>query len=140
METVTTIAAVRAHVRAWRAAGLPSNGVQGMVIERGALEELVARLAALPARERASVPGIKPARADLILAGALVVHAVLLGSGLQPQIQRRMNSTNHRNEMGYKRHLNRTAGGGAKLLLDLRKMAVPGQTVRAKVIEHLGRQ
>jgi exopolyphosphatase/guanosine-5'-triphosphate,3'-diphosphate pyrophosphatase len=66
---------------AQRAAGLPSNGVQGMIIERDALDELVARLAALPAAERASVPGIKPARADLILAGALVVQGVLEAGG-----------------------------------------------------------
>ncbi|MGO9319406.1 MAG: HD domain-containing protein [Solirubrobacteraceae bacterium] len=68
---------------AQRAAGLPSNGVQGMVIGRDALEELVQRLAALPASERASVPGIKPARADLILAGALVVQSVLLAGGFE---------------------------------------------------------
>jgi exopolyphosphatase/guanosine-5'-triphosphate,3'-diphosphate pyrophosphatase len=66
---------------AQRAAGLPSNGVQGMLVERAALAELVERLAALPAAERASVPGIKPARADLILAGALVVEGVLLAGG-----------------------------------------------------------
>src|SRR5271165_3318705 len=66
---------------AQRAAGLPSNGVQGMVIERDALDELVQRLAALPASERASVPGIKPARADLILAGAVVVQGVLQAGG-----------------------------------------------------------
>ncbi len=66
---------------AQRAAGLPSNGVQGMVIEREALDELVQRLAALPAAERASVPGIKPARADLILAGAVVVQGVLQAGG-----------------------------------------------------------
>jgi exopolyphosphatase / guanosine-5'-triphosphate,3'-diphosphate pyrophosphatase len=66
---------------AQRAAGLPSNGVQGMVIEQGALDELVARLAALPAAERASVPGIKPARADLILAGAVVVQGVMRAGG-----------------------------------------------------------
>jgi exopolyphosphatase/guanosine-5'-triphosphate,3'-diphosphate pyrophosphatase len=66
---------------AQRAAGQPSNGVQGMVIEREALEELVQRLAALPAAERASVPGIKPARADLILAGAVVVQGVLQAGG-----------------------------------------------------------
>ncbi len=68
---------------AQRAAGLPSNGVQGMVIERGALDELVQRLAALPADERASVPGIKPARADLILAGAVVVQGVLEAGGFE---------------------------------------------------------
>jgi exopolyphosphatase/guanosine-5'-triphosphate,3'-diphosphate pyrophosphatase len=68
---------------AQRAAGQPSNGVQGMQIEREALEELVQRLAALPAAERASVPGIKPARADLILAGAVVVQGVLQAGGFQ---------------------------------------------------------
>jgi exopolyphosphatase / guanosine-5'-triphosphate,3'-diphosphate pyrophosphatase len=66
---------------AQRAAALPSNGVQGMVIERDALSELIERLAALPAAERASVPGVKPARADLILAGALVVEAALRVGG-----------------------------------------------------------
>jgi exopolyphosphatase/guanosine-5'-triphosphate,3'-diphosphate pyrophosphatase len=66
---------------AQRAAGLPSNGVQGMVIEREALDELVERLASLPVAERSTVPGIKPARADLILAGALVVQGVLQAGG-----------------------------------------------------------
>jgi exopolyphosphatase/guanosine-5'-triphosphate,3'-diphosphate pyrophosphatase len=61
-----------------RAAGLPSNGVQASVVSAAALEELVARLAALPASERSTVPGVKPARADLILAGAIVVQGVLL--------------------------------------------------------------
>jgi len=68
---------------AQRAAGLPSNGVQGMLVGREALDELVRRLAALPAAERASVPGIKPARADLILAGAVVVQGVLLAGGFE---------------------------------------------------------
>jgi len=66
---------------AQRAAGLPSNGVQGMVLGIEALDELVERLAALPAAERASVPGVKPARADLILAGAIVVRGVLRAGG-----------------------------------------------------------
>jgi exopolyphosphatase/guanosine-5'-triphosphate,3'-diphosphate pyrophosphatase len=68
-------------VAAQRATGLPSNGVQGTIIERDVLDQLVQRLASLPASERASVPGVKPARADLILAGALVVQAVLKGGG-----------------------------------------------------------
>jgi exopolyphosphatase/guanosine-5'-triphosphate,3'-diphosphate pyrophosphatase len=66
---------------AQRAAGLPSNGVQGMVIERKALDELTQRLASLPAAERSSIPGIKPARADLILAGAVVMQGVLRAGG-----------------------------------------------------------
>jgi exopolyphosphatase / guanosine-5'-triphosphate,3'-diphosphate pyrophosphatase len=64
-----------------RAAGLPSGGVQATIVSSEALEELVERLAALPASQRSSVPGIKPARADLILAGAIVVQGVLLAGG-----------------------------------------------------------
>jgi exopolyphosphatase / guanosine-5'-triphosphate,3'-diphosphate pyrophosphatase len=64
-----------------RASGLPSNGVQATVVSNEALEELVERLAALPASQRSTVPGIKPARADLILAGAIVVQGALLAGG-----------------------------------------------------------
>jgi exopolyphosphatase/guanosine-5'-triphosphate,3'-diphosphate pyrophosphatase len=59
-----------------RAAGMPSYGVQGMVIEHDALRELLRRLANLPVRERA-LPGIKLARADVILAAASVLDVVL---------------------------------------------------------------
>ena len=58
-------------------AGLPSTGVQGFAIERDALDALIERMASMPADDRASIKGIKYARADLILAGALVVQAVL---------------------------------------------------------------
>jgi exopolyphosphatase / guanosine-5'-triphosphate,3'-diphosphate pyrophosphatase len=60
-----------------RAAGLPSEEVQGFLIEQDALDELVERLASLPAGERASVPGIKAARADIVLAGAVVIQTVM---------------------------------------------------------------
>ncbi|HEY8303297.1 MAG TPA: hypothetical protein VIG42_01795 [Solirubrobacteraceae bacterium] len=60
-----------------RAAGLPDEQVQGFVLERGALDELIGRLAALPAVQRSEVPGIKPARADIVLAGALVIQEVM---------------------------------------------------------------
>jgi exopolyphosphatase/guanosine-5'-triphosphate,3'-diphosphate pyrophosphatase len=66
-----------------RASGLPSGGVQATVVSREALDELVERLAALPASERSTVPGIKPARADLILAGAIVVQGALLAGGFK---------------------------------------------------------
>src|SRR5258708_22755523 len=68
---------------AQRAAALPSNGVQGMVIGVEALEDLIERLASLPAAERASVPGIKPARADLILAGAGAAPEALPAGGFE---------------------------------------------------------
>ncbi|HEY2632111.1 MAG TPA: hypothetical protein VGI26_07010 [Solirubrobacteraceae bacterium] len=60
-----------------RAAGLPDDEVQGFMLRREALAELIDRLAALPASERGRVPGIKPARADIVLAGALVIQEVM---------------------------------------------------------------
>ena len=57
--------------------GLPSNGVQGHSIRREALDDLVELLAGMSAAERGRVPGIKPVRGDLILAGAVVVQTVL---------------------------------------------------------------
>ena len=59
------------------AAGKPSFGVQGFLLERTALDELVDRFADLTPEERGQVPGIKPERGDLILAGAFVVQTVM---------------------------------------------------------------
>jgi exopolyphosphatase/guanosine-5'-triphosphate,3'-diphosphate pyrophosphatase len=74
--TVRNLASAAQHL-----AGQPHVGVQGFVITREALGELVDRLAAVPAVERGRVPGIKSARADLILAGAVVVQTVLEAGG-----------------------------------------------------------
>ena len=74
--TVRTLA-----VAAEKAADQPSFGVQGFSLERAMLDELIAELAALPASERRRVPGIKPERADLILAGAVVIQGVLEAGG-----------------------------------------------------------
>jgi exopolyphosphatase / guanosine-5'-triphosphate,3'-diphosphate pyrophosphatase len=65
------------------AEGLPSYGVQGFLVTRRALDKLVEQLADLPASERASVPGIKAARGDLILAGAMVVQGVMEAGGFE---------------------------------------------------------
>jgi exopolyphosphatase/guanosine-5'-triphosphate,3'-diphosphate pyrophosphatase len=59
------------------AAGLPSYGIQGFRITRDALGELIDTFAELPPEERGEVPGIKVGRADLILAGALVIDTVM---------------------------------------------------------------
>ena len=56
---------------------LPSHGVQGHSIGKDGLDALVDRLAGMSAAERGRVPGIKPERGDLILAGAIVVQTVL---------------------------------------------------------------
>jgi exopolyphosphatase / guanosine-5'-triphosphate,3'-diphosphate pyrophosphatase len=52
-------------------------GVQGFVITRDAMDELVQTLASLPVDERGDVPGIKPGRGDIILAAAVTIQTVL---------------------------------------------------------------
>jgi exopolyphosphatase/guanosine-5'-triphosphate,3'-diphosphate pyrophosphatase len=70
--------AVRNLAAAAAPTGSPIDlGVQGFVITREALGELVARLAALPVAERGTVPGIKPGRGDIILAAAVVLETVV---------------------------------------------------------------
>jgi exopolyphosphatase / guanosine-5'-triphosphate,3'-diphosphate pyrophosphatase len=61
---------------AQRAGGLGAAGVQGYVLRSAELRELVAALARRPAAARA-LPGIKPARADVVLGAALVLEAML---------------------------------------------------------------
>jgi exopolyphosphatase/guanosine-5'-triphosphate,3'-diphosphate pyrophosphatase len=66
---------------AQRMANQPDIGVQGFVITREMLADLVQTLAELPVDERGEVPGIKVGRADIILASALVIETVVeLGS------------------------------------------------------------
>jgi exopolyphosphatase/guanosine-5'-triphosphate,3'-diphosphate pyrophosphatase len=52
-------------------------GVQGFVLTREALGDLVETLAELSPGERGELPGIKPGRGDIILAAALTIEAVL---------------------------------------------------------------
>ena len=59
------------------AADLPSFGVQGFLLTRKALDDLVERFAEMTPEERGAVPGIKPERGDLILAGAVTVQSVM---------------------------------------------------------------
>jgi exopolyphosphatase / guanosine-5'-triphosphate,3'-diphosphate pyrophosphatase len=65
------------------AEGLPSYGVQGFLLRREALDALVEELARRTPAERRRVPGIKPERGDLILAGAVVVQTVLEAGGFE---------------------------------------------------------
>jgi exopolyphosphatase / guanosine-5'-triphosphate,3'-diphosphate pyrophosphatase len=64
-----------------RAAELPLDSVQGFVLTPAALDALVEQLAARPPAQRDRVPGIKPARAEVILGGAVVLAAVLEATG-----------------------------------------------------------
>ncbi|RKQ92050.1 exopolyphosphatase/guanosine-5'-triphosphate,3'-diphosphate pyrophosphatase [Solirubrobacter pauli] len=60
------------------AAGMPSYGIQGYRVSRDALGDLIDRFSSGPP---ADVPGIKYARGDLILAGAIVIDGVLEAGG-----------------------------------------------------------
>lgn len=62
---------------AQRAAGVPDVGIQGFLLTRAQLAELVEKLASMPAAQRGSLPGIKPGRGDIILAAALTLEVVL---------------------------------------------------------------
>jgi exopolyphosphatase / guanosine-5'-triphosphate,3'-diphosphate pyrophosphatase len=66
-----------------RATELPTESVQGFVLTPAALDGLVAELAARPPEERERVPGIKRGRGEVILAGAVVLQAVLDVTGAE---------------------------------------------------------
>ena len=57
--------------------------VHGHVLEASALEILLARLAALPLEQRREVPGLDPARAPTIVAGAAILLEVMASFGLE---------------------------------------------------------
>lgn len=64
-----------------RAADLPLDSVQGFVLEPEALDRLIDALAARTPSDRERVPGIKRGRAEVILAGAVVLRTVLEATG-----------------------------------------------------------
>lgn len=66
---------------AQRDLGVPEFGVQGYALTRQELDRLIEVLAKLTPAERGKLPGIKPSRGDLILAGAVVVAAVMEAGG-----------------------------------------------------------
>ncbi len=68
---------------AQHASGQIDIGVQGFVLTRKMLGDLVATLAALPVSARGDVPGIKPGRGDIILAAALTIETVVELGGFE---------------------------------------------------------
>ncbi|HEY2768040.1 MAG TPA: Ppx/GppA phosphatase family protein [Solirubrobacteraceae bacterium] len=112
-------------VAAQRTLGRPTNGVQGSVVERAVLEELIQRLAALPVAERSSIPGIKPARADLILAGAIVVLGVLDAGGFQ---ELEVTEAGLREGVFFERHLD--SGARPPLFENVRRASVMNLAAR----------
>ena len=56
---------------------LPAFGVQGFPLRKKVLDEMIEDFADMTPAQRGKVPGIKPERGDLILAGAMVVRSVM---------------------------------------------------------------
>jgi len=72
--TITTLA----EMAAVRATGARPRTLSNLVLSRDGLDEVVAELiAAHTPADRAELPGMDPARADIILAGALILEQVL---------------------------------------------------------------
>jgi exopolyphosphatase/guanosine-5'-triphosphate,3'-diphosphate pyrophosphatase len=76
--TVTTIFSVHAGLATW-----DPERVHGAQMSRAEVEATVARLAALPTAKRRAVPGLQPRRADVIVAGGLVLEGVMKALGLE---------------------------------------------------------
>jgi exopolyphosphatase/guanosine-5'-triphosphate,3'-diphosphate pyrophosphatase len=76
--TVTTLSAVAQALPVYDA-----ERVHGAALTLGEIEALVARLAALTVRARAALPGMEPKRADVILAGAVVVAEAMRATGFE---------------------------------------------------------
>lgn len=70
--TVTTLAALALGLERYE-----PEKVHGAVLEAGAVDRLVERLAALPLAERRRLPVLDPRRADVIVAGAVLCSEVL---------------------------------------------------------------
>lgn len=70
--TVRTLARM-----AQKAERYPLDELHGYVLRREALRELVEMMAELPGAERSSLPGLKADRADITLAGAMVIGAAM---------------------------------------------------------------
>ena len=59
------------------------GGAQGVKMDRDTLDELIEEMRRRPSADRARLRGIKPSRADIILAGAVVIAAAMEACGAE---------------------------------------------------------
>jgi exopolyphosphatase / guanosine-5'-triphosphate,3'-diphosphate pyrophosphatase len=69
---VTTLAALQLKLQAY-----DPNKINNLILTRAQVAALAERLAGLPEAARARLPGIEPAKAGVMVAGALIVLAIL---------------------------------------------------------------
>jgi exopolyphosphatase/guanosine-5'-triphosphate,3'-diphosphate pyrophosphatase len=74
--TITSLAAIHAGMSSY-----DSALVHGTRLEKSTIVNLERRLATMPLAERRALPGLEPARADVIVAGTIIAHRVLDWSG-----------------------------------------------------------
>lgn len=74
---VRTLAAM-----AQKAQGYPLGEVHGYMLRRDDLRALIDRMTELPKAERRRIPGLKADRADIMLAGAVVLDALVQAAGV----------------------------------------------------------
>jgi exopolyphosphatase/guanosine-5'-triphosphate,3'-diphosphate pyrophosphatase len=74
--TVATLAAVDLGI-------YDPRRVHGHILSRGRVEEMVSWMSGLPTAERALIPGLEPARAPVIVAGAAIVAAAMSAVGAE---------------------------------------------------------
>jgi exopolyphosphatase/guanosine-5'-triphosphate,3'-diphosphate pyrophosphatase len=74
--SVTTLAAMAQEMTVY-----DPQRVNNYILTRKMVAELAERLASLPEKERALLPGIEPAKAGVMVTGSLIVQALLAISG-----------------------------------------------------------
>lgn len=112
--TLRTLARIDRDDRAY-----PLRLLNGYELELERLDDLIGRLRALPVRDRArQVPGLPSDRADVILAGAVVVAAALRRAGVDRMV---VSDQGLREGLFYREFL---GAGRAPVLRDLRRFSV----------------
>jgi exopolyphosphatase/guanosine-5'-triphosphate,3'-diphosphate pyrophosphatase len=114
--TVRNLASAAAHE-----AGRNALGVQGFVLARNVLGDLIEELAARPPGVRAEISGIKPERAGVILAGAVVIAAAMDVAGVD---ELQVTEAGLREGVFFSSYLRQTRPGEPPLFADVRRASV----------------
>ena len=79
--TITTMAAIEQRLSPY-----DPERVHGYRLSRSSVDRLTSELVALPLAKRRRLPGLQPERADIIVAGALVLQHLLARTGVRSMI------------------------------------------------------